>query len=421
MKKHVLIIGSGGREHALAWKLAQSPEVGRLSCAPGNAGIAQLAECFVLSSQEDIASFCQREKVSLLVIGPEQPLVEGLADRLRAQNTPVFGPSAKAAQLEGSKAFTKRLCMKYNIPTAAYGEFTDEAAALAYLHGKTYPLVVKADGLAAGKGVIIAQNAQEAQGAVRDMFSGSFGAAGKCIVIEEFLEGEEVSLFALCDGEHALYFGHAQDHKRAFDGDKGPNTGGMGAYSPAPVMTQTLQTRVMQDIIHPTMAAMKKEGAPFQGVLFAGLMLTKSGPKLLEYNTRFGDPETQVLMRRMEGDLFPLLLASATGSLENMQVRMRNEAVICVVMAAQGYPGSYIKGSVIRGLHAAQALPGCVVFHAGTTKNGEDIVAAGGRVLNVTALGVTIAAAHEAAYRAVDAIDWPEGFCRRDIGWRAVA
>ncbi len=419
MKKHILIIGSGGREHALAWKLKQSPEVGRITCAPGNGGIAHIAQCITLADPSAITAFCQAEAVDLVVIGPEQPLVEGLADVLRAHNIAVFGPSAQAAQLEGSKAFTKRLCAKYHIPTAAYGEFTDVETAQHYLADKRYPIVIKVDGLAAGKGVIIAENANEARAAVADMFSGTFGKAGVRIVIEEFLHGEEVSFFALADGDTAIEFGHAQDHKRAFDGDTGPNTGGMGTYAPAAIMTDAMRARVMREIIHPTMAAMKAEGMPFQGVLFAGLMLTEHGPQLLEYNTRFGDPETQVLMRRLTSDLYPLLLASAQGNLKGMQVHTAPEAALCVVMAAKGYPGAYEKGSIIGGLDRAEAVPGCVVFHAGTAQRGPAIIATGGRVLGVTALGATVAQAQSAAYEAVDRVEWPEGFCRRDIGWRA--
>lgn len=421
MKTEVLVIGSGGREHALCWKLSQSDAVSKVYCAPGNGGIAQVAECVHIKTAKEIADFCVRQAVGLVVIGPEQPLVDGLGDDLRAAGITVFGPSKKAAQLEASKGFTKALCRKYNIPTAAYETFTDAASAKAYLKKQACPIVVKADGLAAGKGVIIAQDMKEAEAAVEGMMSGAFGQAGRKVVIEEFLEGEEVSFFALCDGKNAIPFGAAQDHKRAFDGDQGPNTGGMGAYSPAPVFTPVLQAEVMETIILPTVRAMQQEGAPFQGVLFAGLMLTQRGPKLLEYNARFGDPETQVLMRRMEGDLYPVLLACAQGKLGGVEVRMKKDAALCVVMAAKGYPGAYGKGSVIRGLDEASQQNGVVVFHAGTEKRGADIMAAGGRVLGVTALGPTIAEAQKNAYAAVDRIDWPEGFCRRDIGWRAVA
>lgn len=417
---NVLVIGGGGREHALCWRLKASPQVEKVFCSPGNAGISEDAVCVTLKSHGDIIAFAKKENIALAVIGPEQPLVEGLSDALAAQGIPVFGPSKNAARLEASKAYMKSICGKYGIETAAYGHFTDAAEAKCYLAGKKYPIVVKADGLAAGKGVVIAQDEKEAVEAVDDMFGGAFGDSGKSVVIEEFLEGEEVSFFALSDGETAIEFGYAQDHKRAYDGDLGPNTGGMGTYAPPPVMTKAHADIIMQTIILPTVRAMKKEGAPYKGVLFAGLMLTKLGPKLLEYNVRFGDPETQVLMARFSGDLYQTLLACAAGDLKNADISFRNEAAVCVVMAAKGYPGAYEKGSVIRGLGAAAAMKDVKIFHAGTEKRGGDIVAAGGRVLGVTALGDTIAAAQANAYRAVDAIDWPQGFCRRDIGWRAL-
>ncbi len=416
-KKNVLVIGSGGREHAIAWKLNGSASVGKVYCNPGNGGITEVAACLVPA---DIPTFCKENSISLVVIGPEQPLVEGIADKLRAVGIPTFGPSAKAARLEASKDFMKGICKKYNIPTAAYSTFAAAAPAKAYITTQKFPLVVKADGLAAGKGVIIAANREEAEAAVDSMFSGTFGDAGSKVVIEEFLEGEEVSFFALSDGERAKAFGHAQDHKRAFDGDKGPNTGGMGTYAPAPVFTAALEKQVMETIINPTVQAMKKEGAPFNGVLFAGLMLTREGPKLLEYNVRFGDPETQVLMRRLESDLYELLAACAAGDLSKAQVKTRQQAALCVVMATKGYPGNYEKGSVIRGLKEAANIKGVEVFHAGTTRKHEEIIANGGRVLGVTALAGSVAEARDAAYKAVDLIDWPEGFCRRDIGWRAV-
>ena len=416
---HVLVIGSGGREHALCWRLKQSPTVGQVFCAPGNDGIADDVTCVTLKTHDDIVQFCKAQKIALVVIGPEQPLVEGLADRLAAEHIPVFGPTAKAAQLEGSKGFMKELCRKYHIPTAAYGFFSDAANARAFLVGKRYPIVVKADGLAAGKGVIIAEDEKEAQAAIDDMFSGKI-AGGAQVVIEEFLDGEEVSFFALSDGETATLFGYAQDHKRAYDGDKGPNTGGMGTYAPPPVMTSALAQRVMKEIILPTVAAMKHEGAPFTGVLFAGLMLTKDGPKLLEYNVRFGDPETQSLMMRFNGDLFQALLAASTGRLKEAKLSFCNDAAVCVVMATKGYPGSYPKGSVIKGLDKTAQFSNVKIFHAGTEKRGNDIIATGGRVLSVVALGATVKEAQANAYKAVDAIDWPEGFCRRDIGWRAI-
>ncbi len=416
---NVLVIGSGGREHALCWRLKQSPQVQKIFCAPGNGGIAEDATCVALKSPDEIIAFCKKEAIALVVIGPEQPLVEGLADTLSAAGIPAFGPSAKAAQLEGSKGFTKELCRKYNIPTADYGYFTDAASARKFLKGKSYPIVVKADGLAAGKGVIIAHSEAEATAAVNDMFAGIFGESGKSVVIEEFMEGEEVSFFALSDGNAAIEFGYAQDHKRAFDGDKGPNTGGMGTYAPTPAMNDALAKTVMKTIIHPTVAAMQKEGAPFKGVLFAGLMLTKDGPKLLEYNARFGDPETQVLMARFNGDLYETLRAVAIGDLSKAKISFAPEHAVCVVMAAKGYPGAYEKGTAIRGLGAV-STPGVKVFHAGTEKRGSDIVAVGGRVLGVTAWGKTTAEAQAKAYQAVDNIDWPQGFCRRDIAWRAL-
>ncbi len=417
---NVLVIGSGGREHALSWRLKASPSVQKVYCAPGNAGIAEDVTCVTLASPQAIIDFCKANAIGLVVIGPEQPLVEGLADTLDAAGIAVFGPGKLAARLEGSKGFTKEICRKYNIPTAAYGFFTDAGNAKRFLDGKSYPIVVKADGLAAGKGVIIAENRRQAENAVDDMFSGQFGESGKSVVIEEFMEGEEVSFFAITDGDTAIEFGYAQDHKRAYDGDKGPNTGGMGTYAPAAMMTEALRAQVMNDIIFPTVEAMKKEGCPFRGVLFAGLMLTREGPKLLEYNARFGDPETQVLMARLESDLYAALLACATGGLDKVKISFRRDAAVCVVMASNGYPGAYEKGSVIKGIEKANALPGVKVFHAGTDKRGDDIVAVGGRVLGVTAFGGSVAEAQSNAYRAVDAIDWPGGFCRRDIGWRGL-
>ncbi len=417
----VLVIGSGGREHALIWRLKQSPSVDSVFCAPGNGGIARDATCVELAGPDAIVQFCKDNQIGLVVIGPEQPLVEGLADILEAASIPVFGPSAKAARLEGSKGFMKDICSKHNIPTAAYGFFHDAEKALAFLEGKSYPIVVKADGLAAGKGVIIAQDRAEAEAAIKDMFSGQFGDSGKSVVIEEFMEGPEVSFFALCDGKTATLFGDAQDHKRAYDGDKGPNTGGMGTYAPPPVMTDAITKIVMDTIVQPTVDGMIQEGAPFKGVLFAGLMLTKQGPKLLEYNARFGDPETQVLMARFSGDLYQVLLSCSQGTLDPAAITFSKQAAVCVVMAANGYPGTYEKGSVIGGLDKADAMEGVKVFHAGTQARGSDIIATGGRVLGVTALGDTIAQAKARAYQAVDAIEWPEGFCRRDIAWQAAA
>jgi phosphoribosylamine--glycine ligase len=418
----VLLIGSGGREDALAHALARSPRLTRLFAAPGNPGIARVARCVALDTADHAAviAFCRAEAVDFVVVGPEVPLVAGIVDDLAAAGILAFGPSKLAARLEGSKGFTKDICARYGIPTAAYGRFGDEADALAYLEKVGAPIVVKADGLAAGKGVTVAMTMDEARAAVSDCFSGAFGAAGAEVVIEAFLEGEEASFFALCDGETALPFASAQDHKRVGDGDTGPNTGGMGAYSPAPVMTAEMSERVMAEIIRPTVAAMKAEGCPFKGVFFAGLMITAKGPELIEYNTRFGDPETQVMMERLESDLLDLLLACAEGTLASKSVALRDETALTVVMAAKGYPGSVEKGSEIRGIDAAEAMDGVKVYHAGTKADGDRILANGGRVLNVTARGASVAEAQARAYAAVDAIDWPEGFCRRDIGWRAV-
>jgi phosphoribosylamine---glycine ligase len=414
----ILVIGSGGREHALAWRIKQSPLVTEVFCAPGNAGIGEDVTNVTLATHADIIAFCKKEPVGLVVIGPEAPLVEGLADKLDKAGIPVFGPSAKAAQLEGSKGFTKDICRKYNIPTAAYGCFADPELAKAYIKKQGAPIVVKADGLAAGKGVVVAMHEAEALAAVDAMFGGKFGEAGASVVVEEFMQGEEVSFFALCDGHDAIEFGSAQDYKRVGDGDTGPNTGGMGTYAPAPVMTEALRRQLMETIIRPTAAAMNAEGMPYKGVLFAGLMLTKTGPKLLEYNARFGDPETQSLMMRLESDLVPLLMACAKGGVKEGQVRFKREVALCVVMAAKGYPGEYPRGTVIDGLKEAARIPGIKVFHAGTAERDGKIVAIGGRVLGVTALAPDFAAARKAAYRAVGAIHWPEGFCRGDIGQR---
>jgi len=404
----------------LAWRLKQSPQVTQIFCAPGNGGIGEDVANVALASQEEIVAFAKKENIGLIVIGPEAPLVEGLADTLHANNIPVFGPSAKAAQLEGSKGFTKDLCQKYNIPTAAYGRFADAKAARDYITKHGAPIVVKADGLAAGKGVVVAMTKDEAFAAVDEMMGGKFGKAGVSVVVEECMQGEEVSFFALTDGKDAIEFGSAQDHKRVGDGDTGPNTGGMGTYAPAPVMSETLRKQVMDTIIFPTVAAMAREGIPYKGVLFAGLMLTESGPKLLEYNARFGDPETQVLMMRLESDLVDVLMACAKGGLDKVQIRFKRQAAVCVVMAANGYPAEYKKGSVIGGLEKTSCMPGVKVFHAGTEKQEGKILATGGRVLGVTALGATIAEAQKLAYKAVDTIDWKDGFCRRDIAARAL-
>jgi phosphoribosylamine--glycine ligase len=415
---NVLLIGGGGREHALAWKLKQSPLLDRFYCAPGNAGICAIAECVALdlADHEAVVRFCQETDIELVVIGPEAPLVAGLADVLEASALKVFGPSHVAAQLEGSKGFTKDLAAEYGVPTGAYRRFSDGAAAKDYVATLSAPIVVKADGLAAGKGVVIAQSRADADAAIDACFEGAFGAAGSEVVIEEFLTGEEASFFALVDGETALPLATAQDHKRAYDNDEGPNTGGMGAYSPAPIMTPALCARVMEKIIEPTVRAMAARGSPFKGVLYAGLMIEDGEPKLLEYNVRFGDPEAQVLMMRLKSDLLPALLAVAEGRLTGVTLDWHEEPALCVVMATKGYPGAYDKGSEIRGLDAAGADPKVEVFHAGTKRDDKRILADGGRVLGVTARGNTIAEARTLAYAAIDKIDWPQGFCRHDVG-----
>jgi phosphoribosylamine--glycine ligase len=419
---NILLLGSGGREHALAWKMAASPLTDRLYCAPGNAGIAREAECVALDITDHpaIVAFCKANKIDFVVVGPEAPLVAGVADDLEAAGFKTFGPSRLAARLEGSKGFTKDLCRANNIPTAAYERFTALAPAKEYLRKMGAPIVVKADGLAAGKGVVVAQTLAEAEAAIDMMFEGGLGAAGAEVVIEEFLTGEEASFFALCDGENAIPLASAQDHKRVGDGDTGPNTGGMGAYSPAPVMTPEMTARTMDEIVQPTLKAMKAMGSPYKGVLFAGLMITRDGPKLIEYNCRFGDPETQVLMLRMMSDLVPALIASRDGQLRNFDLRWYPDAALTVVMAANGYPGDYKRGSVIEGLDAAGETEGVEVFHAGTKSDGGKILANGGRVLNVSAMAATVTKAQALAYQAIDRIKWPEGFCRRDIGWQAV-
>jgi phosphoribosylamine---glycine ligase len=420
---NVLLLGSGGREHALAWKLAASPLTDQLWCAPGNAGIAQEAVCVPLDIADHAAvvAFCKTNRIDVVVVGPEAPLCAGIVDDLEAAGIKAFGPTRAAAQLEGSKGFTKDLCREFNIPTAAYQRFSAAALAKAYVAQQGAPIVVKADGLAAGKGVVVAQSVDEANVAIDMMFAGTLGAAGAEVVIEECLVGEEASFFVLCDGAHAIPLGSAQDHKRAFDGDKGPNTGGMGAYSPPPVMTDAMSARVMSEIIDPTLRGMAARGHPYKGVLFAGLMITAQGPKLIEYNVRFGDPETQVLMLRLMSDLLPALLAARDGALAHFDVRWHREAALTVVMAANGYPGNYEKGTVIEGLADAAKTDGVEIFHAGTRADGDRILAVGGRVLNVTALGKTVAEAQTRAYAAVDKIRWPQGFCRRDIGWQAIA
>jgi len=416
---NILLIGSGGREHALAWKMAASPLLTKLWCAPGNAGIAQDAECVALdvANHTAVIDFCKANMIDLVVVGPEAPLAAGIVDDLTAAGFKAFGPSRAASQLESSKGFTKDICKANNIPTAAYERFRDAEAAKVYIRKQGAPIVVKADGLAAGKGVVVAMTLAEAEAAVDALFT----AAGAEAVVEEFMEGEEASFFVLCDGDNALPLVAAQDHKRAFDGDKGPNTGGMGAYSPAPVFTDAVRERTMAEIILPTLRAMKTMGMPYKGVLFAGLMITKDGPKLIEYNARFGDPETQVLMIRLISDLVPALLASVDGELKHFDLRWHSEPALTVVMAAKGYPGDYAKGTHIDGLADAAKVEGVEIFHAGTMADGDRILANGGRVLNVTATAKTVSEAQRRAYEAIDRIKWPEGFCRRDIGWQAVA
>jgi phosphoribosylamine--glycine ligase len=420
---NVLLIGSGGREHALAWALSASPLLTKLYAAPGNAGVAELAECVKLDAADHAAvlEFIRANAIDFVVIGPEAPLVGGLSDALAAAGIKHFGPSKAASQLEGSKGFTKDLCREAGIPTGAYGRFKDAVSAHAYLATQAVPIVVKADGLAAGKGVVVAMTRAEAEAAIDACFTGAFGAAGAEVVIEDFLDGEEASFFALCDGKTALPLATAQDHKRVGDNDTGPNTGGMGAYSPAPVMTPDLVERTMDEIIRPTVAAMAARGTPFKGVLFAGLMITKSGPQLIEYNVRFGDPETQVLMMRLQSDLLAAMVATADGVLDQFDLRWRSDAALTVVLAAKGYPGTPEKGTEIRGLDVARQCAGVEIFHAGTRRADDGrLLADGGRVLNVTALGATVGEAQERAYAAIKKIDWPGGFCRSDIGWRAV-
>ncbi len=419
---NVLLIGSGGREHALALSLSRSPLLTQLFIAPGNPGTQALGRNVSLdvADHRAVMDFCKLMQIGFVVVGPEAPLVAGLVDDLEAAGLLAFGPSKAAAQLEGSKGFTKDLCAEFSIPTADYQRFSASEPAKAYVRARGAPIVVKADGLAAGKGVIVAMSVEEAQAAIDMIFGGAFGAAGAEVVVEDFLEGEEASFFALCDGTRALAFASAQDHKRVGDGDTGPNTGGMGAYSPAPIMTGAMSARVMAEIIEPTMAGMRQRGTPFKGVLFAGLMIGPKGPKLIEFNARFGDPETQVMLARLNEDLLPLLLASARGALPAGPVKLSAQTALTVVYAAKGYPDAPERGSEIKGLERAAAMEGVTVFHAGTKREGTRLLANGGRVLNVTALGDSVAQAQARAYGAVDAIDWPGGFCRRDIGWRAL-
>ncbi len=422
----ILLVGSGGREHALAWKLAQSKSCEELYCAPGNAGIEDSAQCVPIKVDqiEELVSFAKEKSIDLVVVGPENPLVDGLADALNAAGINVFGCSAKAAQLEGSKGFMKDLCAKYNIPTAKYDRFTDIEKAKEFIANADLPIVVKTDGLAAGKGVIICETKDQAITAASDMLSGSsFGAAGREIVIEEFLEGEEVSFFALADGKTILPLTSAQDHKRVGEGDTGLNTGGMGAYSPAHFMNDDIERQIIEKLIEPTIAGMAAEGCPFTGVLFAGIMVKDGVATLLEHNVRFGDPECQAIMMRLQGDLAQILLAGARGRLDEVkdQISWSKNPAMCVVMAAKGYPEAYQKNTIIKGIDEANKIDDAYVFHAGTAKDVQgNIISIGGRVLGVTAIGSTIAAAQEQAYKAVDCIDWADGFCRRDIGWRAL-
>ncbi|MGC3939381.1 phosphoribosylamine--glycine ligase [Roseobacter sp. EG26] len=419
---NILILGSGGREHSLAWAALQNPKCDRLIVAPGNAGIAEIADCASLNIEDGgaVVTFAEENAIDFVIIGPEAPLASGVSDRLRAAGILVFGPSAAAAQLEASKAFTKQICDAAGAPTAAYGHFTDAASARAYVQQQGAPIVIKADGLAAGKGVIIAETVEQALSAVDDMFSGAFGAAGAEVVIEEFMTGEEASFFVLCDGETVLPIGTAQDHKRVGEGDTGPNTGGMGAYSPAPVMTQAVIDVALDRIVKPTMAQMAQQGTPYQGVLFVGLMIEEGAPRLVEYNVRFGDPECQVLMMRLGAQALDLMHGCAEGRLREMKVNWAADHALTVVLAAQGYPGAYEKGSVISGMDALPEDSSHMVFHAGTGRTAGNFTAQGGRVLAVTARAGSLTEAQRNAYQMVDQIDWPEGFCRRDIGWRAL-
>ncbi|MCR8825927.1 phosphoribosylamine--glycine ligase [Pseudosulfitobacter koreensis] len=419
---NILILGAGGREHALAWAVVQNPKCDRLIVAPGNAGIEAMAECASLDIEDggEVIALVEAEAIDFVIVGPEAPLAKGVADRLRDAGVLVFGPSAAAAQLEASKAFTKEICDACGANTAAYGHFTDAASARAYVQKQGAPIVIKADGLAAGKGVIIAETVAEAEAAINDMFGGAFGGAGAEVVIEEFMEGEEASFFVLCDGTDVLPMGTAQDHKRVGEGDTGPNTGGMGAYSPAPVLTAQIAQTALDQIIKPCMDEMAKRGMPYQGVLYAGLMIKDGVPRLVEYNVRFGDPECQVLMMRLGAQAMDLMHAAAQGRLADARVNWADDHAITVVMAAKGYPDAYEKGTVIGGLDALPEDSSNMVFHAGTRREGGDVVAVGGRVLNVTARGASLAEARDRAYAMVDAVDWDGGFCRRDIGWRAL-
>ena len=418
----ILILGNGGREHALAWAVKQNPKCDTLLCAPGNAGIAKIAECHALDieNSEAVLSFAQEKCVDFVIVGPEAPLVAGVAEVLRKNGILTFGPDKAAAQLEASKNFTKEICTASDAPTAAYGHFTDAKTAKEYLQTQGAPIVVKADGLAAGKGVVVAMTVEEAEQAIDTMFAGKFGTAGAEVLIEEFLEGEEASLFVLCDGKTALTVGTAQDHKRAFDGDKGPNTGGMGAYSPAPILDPETLSKAMDEIVYPTLKELNARGAPYQGVLYVGLMIKEGQPMLVEYNVRFGDPECQVLMMRLGAQAFDLIEAAARGNLAEARVNWAQDHALTIVMATIGYPGNYPKGSVINGLDQLPDTSKSICFHASTTKTDTLITATGGRVLNVTARGKTLRTARDAAYAMAEQIDWPEGFYRNDIGWRAL-
>ncbi len=419
---NILILGSGGREHALAWAVMQNPKCDRLIVAPGNAGIAQISECAALDIEDGgaVAVFAAENAIDFVIVGPEAPLAAGVADRLRDAGVLVFGPSAAAANLEASKSFTKEICAAAGAPTAAYGHFTDAEAAKAYVRAQGAPIVVKADGLAAGKGVIVAMDEATALAAIDDMFDGAFGGAGAEVVIEEFMQGEEASFFVLCDAQDVLPIGTAQDHKQVGEGDIGPNTGGMGAYSPAPVMTDEVTQKVLEQIVRPTMAEMSRRGMPFQGVLFVGLMIRDGQPRLIEYNVRFGDPECQVLMMRLGAQAMDLMHAAAEGRLSGMRVNWGDDHAMSVVIAADGYPGVYEKGSVISGLEALPETSSKMCFHAGTGERDGQVVATGGRVLNATARGATLAEARAGAYAMAEEIDWPGGFYRSDIGWRAL-
>jgi phosphoribosylamine--glycine ligase len=419
---NILILGGGGREHALAWAVMQNPKCDKLIVAPGNAGIAQIAACATLDILEGgaVVTFAEENAVDFVIVGPEAPLAAGVADRLREAGILVFGPSGPASQLEASKAFTKEICDAACAPTAAYGHFTDAKTARAYVQTQGAPIVVKADGLAAGKGVVVAMTNAEALAAVDDMFGGAFGGAGAEVVIEEFMDGEEASLFVLCDGTDVLSMGTAQDHKRVGDGDTGPNTGGMGAYSPAPVLSAEIEALAMEQIVRPTMAEMKARGIPYQGVLYVGLMIDGGQPRLVEYNARFGDPECQVLMMRLGAQVLDLLQATAEGRLSEAQVNWADDHALTIVMAANGYPGDYTKGSVVGGLDGMPEDSFHMCFHAGTTEVSGQFTASGGRVLNVTARGASLMQARDQAYAMAEKVDWPEGFYRRDIGWRAL-